>query len=418
MLTKIEKKITPAGVKSALKADFQRLLAPGGSFSIGFIQLDPLNIYTGIFNSFTRLTASMGYTVIPKNNHLFSKDMKHVMVILETPVPITDAGGSKLLLKYINKHLSSLPSYVKSSVVCGHLHAVSNEKTIKKDIQIVLLISAIGFVLLFILILQKDLRCFLVLILPVTAGLISIALLSLFIKNISYFIIGMGGVITGIAVDYGIHIYTTAMLEKNTAADNNNLNSIRSIAKPIIVGALTTAGIFLAFLFSNVAGYHQLSYFSISSILISLLFALFILPQFLSRNKKINLLFLNRLNPEKFTSKFYPALSIIIVWILILTVFSVFSSEQKLNNDISQFDGSSPEIFQNEKNFHDIWGGSNMPAILVTSADTQIKLFELNENLNKELSKNYRKRLLQSGFNLAFFKNKKREPEKLVGILE
>ena len=385
-LDKIGKKINPKGVNIALRQDYNRLIAPGSSFSVGLIRLDPLNIYSGIFSSLSQLTTSMGYSIIPKNNHLISKDMKHVMIILETSVPITDSSSSKLLLDYIDNHLHTIPSYVEATVICGHLHAASNEKIIKKDIQITLLISAVAFILLFTLILKKDLRCFIILLLPVIAGLISMTLLTFFIKQMSYFVLGMGGVITGIAIDYGIHVYVAVMHASETNAETVS-NNVKHISRPVIIGGLTTIGIFLAFFFSNVPGYHQLAFFAIFSILISLVFALFILPQFLNIKKTVNLSFLNRLNPQKLTTKLPIASILIIVWLICILFLGFLASKQQINNDISQFDGSSPEIFQNEKDFHDIWGGSNMPAILVTSADSMNKLFELNEKLNSDITK-------------------------------
>ena len=87
---------------------------------------------------------------------------------------------------------------------------------------------------------------FFILLLPVVAGLISMALISLFIKPMSYFIIGLGGVITGIAIDYGVHVYVAVM--HNTADvphDSIDVdNRVKQVARPVIIGCLTTAGIF------------------------------------------------------------------------------------------------------------------------------------------------------------------------------
>lgn len=386
-LKKIKRKIKPDGIRKALKKGYIRLAKPGGSFNLALFRLDPLNIYSDIFGSLNRLAGSIDYNILVKKNHLFSYDMKHVLVILETPVSITDTKGSKKLLNYIDEHLDKLPNYINANVICGHLHSVSNEKIIKQDIKFTLFISALGFILLFVLIFQKDFRCFLILLIPVTAGILSIALISVFMKQISYFIVGMGGVITGIAVDYGIHVYGAVMHSSLVKENENNfLNAVKNVAKPTITGCFTTVGIFLAFFFSDVQGYHQLSLFAIFSIIVSLFFALFILPQFLNRNKNVNISLLDRVDPEKMISKPLIGGMLVTVWTICMVLFLFMASNQSLNTDISQLDGTPEKIINNEKKFQKIWGGADKPAVLVTTGSSLNSLFKKNEKINKKLS--------------------------------
>ncbi|MCP4176366.1 MAG: hypothetical protein GY756_01205, partial [bacterium] len=375
-LNQIQNKITPESVNKLLKEDYKKLLSPGINLSTDLIRLDPLNIYSAVFSSLEQLSHFMGYKILLLNNHFISHDMKHAMMIIQTPVPVTDSGKSKQLITYLNKKLKNLPPFIKPNIISGHLHAISNEEIIKKDVSRILIISTIGFLLLFIFILKKDIRCLLLFILPVVSAFLSMALSSFFISEIAYFIIGMGGVITGISIDYGIHAYVAV----NTS---NNITHINKVAKPIIIGGLTTIGIFASFFFSDVTGYRQFAIFAIFSISISLILALFLLPQFLNKSKRIELNL-----PTQLKVKQKPIFHILIIscWICAICILTFFTLQQSIDSDIKNLNGSDNSIQKNENRFHQIWGGSNMPAILVTNSVSKPKLFALNEKLNKKIS--------------------------------
>ena len=122
----------------------------------------------------------------------------------------------------------------------------------------------------------RDIKAVFVFLIPLFSVVLSMNLSSLIMGSLSYWVVGLGTVIAGISVDYGIHIFVTARNSGNAS------DVIRRVAKPVSIGAATTAGIFAAFFFSDIEGYHQLALFSIISIAFSLVLALFILPHFLS----------------------------------------------------------------------------------------------------------------------------------------
>ena len=160
----------------------------------------------------------------------------------------------------------------------------------------------------------------------------------------------------------------------------NSQETIRQVIRPVIFSALTTIGIFAVFFFSSVKGYHQLAFFSNSSIILCLIFSLFILPHFLSREKNPASNFAALKPASPLNSKPRDSLCIF-CWAAILAMMFISGTGLRFNNDIAQFDGVGKEVLSAEKDFHNIWGGKAMPAVLVASGRTLEGAYQNNTNI-------------------------------------
>ncbi len=374
-LSKIAKQITSEGVKTSLSRDYQQLLTPGSGFVTPFIRSDPLGIKIGFLSNIQKLSSSLGYKVQIKDGYFISQDGRNAMLILKTPVRLTDGFGSKNLIEYLHKQLESLPEFISADIIAGHIHTISNEDVMKKDIRLTLTIVSVAFLLLFLFVF-RDIRAVLIFIIPLISVLVSINLSAIILGKLSYFIIGMGAVVAGIAVDYGIHVYLAVRTGDGRA------DAVKKIIKPVIIAALTTISVFTAFFFSSVQGYHQLALFSIISIILCLVCALFILPHLLTGKSYKNL-------PVMFrkTSSLHSQTSdriCIACWGAIIIAAIVLSRQVEFNSDISQLDGSKQDVIQTEQEFHNVWGGADKPAILVVSGKNLEETLQRNERIYAE----------------------------------
>ncbi|MBL0716684.1 MAG: hypothetical protein JJV89_01425, partial [Desulfosarcina sp.] len=278
------------------------------------------------------------------------------------------------LITYIKSRIVDLPDYVSADIIAGHMHTISNETVIKKDIYLTLSISTAAFLLLF-LFFFRDIKAIFLFVIPLASVLAATNITFLLLGKLSYFIIGMGGVIAGIAVDYGIHIYMAIR------TGDGRPDSVKKIFKPVVTGALTTMGVFAAFFFSNVQGYRQLAMFSIISILICLLYALFLLPNFLGKNysnpKDASL------NKNNFLNKTVSDKLIVYCWTGFMIFLLISCSRLNFSNNIEQFDGSTAEVLQAEQEFHQVWGGTEQPAVFVVPGQTIEAALEKNEDIYK-----------------------------------
>jgi len=355
-LLQIADRMTPEKVEVSLRRNFRQLLGPASTFMTPLIRSDPLGISFGVLRSLQELSSSLGYEVEIEAGHFISRDHAHAMLILQTPIPVTDASGARALVTYIREQVDKLPDSVSADIIGGHLHTMSNEDVIKGDIWLALSITSAAFLLLFLL-LFRDIRAVLLFLLPVVSVLVSIRLSHMVLGRLSYFIVGMGGVVAGIAVDYGIHVYMAVR-----AADGR-ADAVKLVAKPVVIGALTTLGVFAAFFFSSVQGYHQLAFFSILSIGLCLACALFLLPHLLGRPHRVGFggasaqAGLRRLRDRD--------AMVILCWVLAIVAGVISSSRLSFESDITEFDGSEPQVFQAEEKFHRVWGGQEQPAVFV-----------------------------------------------------
>jgi len=184
-------------------------------------------------------------------------------------------------------------------------------------------------------------------------------------------VVGLGTVIAGISVDYGIHVFIAV---RNSGRASH---VIRHLAGPVSMGAVTTMGIFAAFFFSDIQGYHQLALFSIISIVIALMLSLFVLPHFLSEGKSY---FQWKLSSNGRMGRLnLPARSVVALWAVLIIAASVLAFNVRFDSNVVKLDGSEPEVFRAEEKFRRIWGGLNNQAIFVVSDSSYERALESND---------------------------------------
>ena len=368
-LIKIDQELNPQGVNAALKNDYHKLLTPGGAFMMPFIRLDPLGVKTGILRNLNKISNSLGYNIIVEDGHFLSPDKRNTLLIINTTIPLTDGFGARKLVNFLEEKIKALPGFINAQIIAGHMHTVSNEDIIKKDIQRTVTIAIIAFLVVF-LVTFKDLRALIFLIIPLGAVAIAMNLSALVFGKLSYFIVGLGAVIIGVADDYGIHAYVAVHT-------NGSRKAVNEIAKPLTIAALTTISVFMTFFFSSVQGYHQLALFAITSIILCLFFVLLIFPHFLKEDQKPD----KKINNPAESRRFISDKTCIWLWVIIMVIFIGFSFKTKFNSDISQFDGSKKEIIAAEEDFKKTYGRQEQPAILVVSEKDKEKALERNEEI-------------------------------------
>jgi len=365
----IEQKLTPEGVKENLSRIYRQMLSPASSFLEPVLRADPLGISSVSLKNLLNLSGASGYEINFIDNHFVSRDGMHLMLIMDTPIDLTDSGGSRELIEYLNGKISKLPDYISCDIIAGHTHAVSNEDVIKRDIAITSVTASIAFLLIFIFNF-RDYRAVIFFLIPMFSVLISMNISALVFGKLSYFVAGMGAVIIGIADDYGIHVYTAMRT-------SGRIDAVKEVARPLVIAVLTTISVFGAFFFSNVAGYHELAFFAIVSILLCLGFVLFVFPYIIAA-RPLSLPADNR--PVKSAFEVPDGIKILI-WTIITGVLTLSAFNVKFDNDVQRLDGASQAIVQAENEFHRVWGGLHQPAFFVVSGKTEEEALKLNEKI-------------------------------------
>jgi predicted exporter len=366
----LEKKLTPGGVEQMLRSKYLQLMKPEGSFMAEMIRRDPLDIQAGLIERIRNLSASFGYTMKIEDQHIFSADGKHLLLILETPVRFTDSKGSRELMAYLERNQKQYISpSIQVDTVCAHLHSLGNEAIIKRDIGWTLSITGIAFILLF-LFYFKDPRAGLIFAIPFAGVLVAISPSALFMGALSPMILGFGSVLAGISVDYGIHVYIA--VRRGTSA----VASVRAIVRPLVLGALTTSAVFAGFFFTRIEGYQQLACLALISILVALAAAIFVLPLLIkpARMPEIR-------RPHLVSRISYPASRLTAAVFILLMLGSIpLAMRIHFDGDIARLDGSGRKVFETEERFRTVWGGGEQgQAILAVSGPDYETALEQND---------------------------------------
>jgi uncharacterized protein len=376
-------RLNPSGVQRTLQNRFADLIKPGGSMALPLMRRDPFEIEEEFLSRLQELAASSGYTIEIKNGYLFSEDGSHALAVLETSAPVTDVAASHELLDAVNNALAGLPAGITADVVCGHRHAVSNEAILKRDVQRAVFAAAIGFLLLFALCF-RDFRAQFIFVIPLASVLLSIHLCSWLTGPLSLFVLGFGVVIVGIAVDYGIHVYVAV----RTAGNPDEAR--RAVVRPVVLGALTTLGVFIAFFAAGVPGYSQMAVFSIASILLSLAGALFVLPHLIKTNPprrsgtppEEGILRNLAARPSARQAAGRGGFGFFILWLLLLVLLVTPFPRLSFDSDLRALDGSGEAVWNAEERFREIWGsGAETLALAVVEAPDADTALALNDRL-------------------------------------
>ena len=376
-LASIDALLTPDAIATVLKQRYLQLLKPEGMFMVRAIQSDPLEISRRITTRLEQLSTNVGYGVRMESGHFVSRDGRHTLLLADTSVPLSDADGSRHLLGYVDERLRSLPVGITATVVCGHTHVVSNEDTILRDLGVILGIASTGFVVLF-LAFYRDGRALLIFLVPALSGVVALALTALLFPQVSFVVLAFGPVILGIADDYGIAAYVAVRYGRNRAAGMND------IVRPMIVGAITTTGIFFAFFFSRIPAYRQLAFFCVTSIFLSLALALFVLPLCLGNSateaekRRAEL-------PVPRASRRRNSLTVA-AFAIFLVVAAALAVRVHFDSDVTRLDGTASSILEGEESFHRVWGtGERREATLAVVGDDYEKALEANDGVYQQV---------------------------------
>ena len=376
-LANIDAQINRAAVAQKMRAIYRQSLRPESIFMSSLSRTDPLGIKVLLLDKLRALPASMGYDVAIEDGHFISRDGRHAMMIIQTTVPMMDSQRSKELIAVLQEQLKQLPAFVSADIICGHLHTVSNERVIKRDIMVASSIASIAFLILFTIIF-RDFRAIFVFILPLIAVVWAIIISTAVEGRLSYLVIGFGTAIAGISIDYGLLVY----IAMKRGAD---ASQTAKLARLVMIDAVTTMFSFFVLYFSLIHGYHQLALFSMLCVFICLVLSLFVLP--LTLSWKNYALVSDPTIGDRMKKLHWPAGLSVGIWLLLTAAALVLSFSVQFESDVKKLDGSAPEVLQAEQRFHEVWGGKTNQAIFVVTGKSYEDAMEKNDLIFREAAK-------------------------------
>ena len=247
-------------------------------------QNDPFGWDMKFLGELEKLDKALGMRFDRSFPYFVNADHTRALIFVETDVRLGDADAVRRLFSELRRCAAPLPAGVGMRIISGCTHTLGNEEVLKRDAMIAGAVSFVLFLLLFVWFYRGDRRALWIPVLPLYASFVSLAVMTFFFREICLYVIGLGGCITGLAVDQGIHVYAAFRgdeAEKRTAA----------LAEPMLLSAATSVAVFVFLAFTGIAAYVQLAVFAGLSLVLSALLALLVLPHLLNRNHRLRRVF-------------------------------------------------------------------------------------------------------------------------------
>lgn len=341
-----------ASIEKTVRSLFRRMVMPSSIGQIPQLRADPFGLNASLFGKLQEFQTVTGMKISPKFPYLISMDEKQAMMLLESDVPVSDAVNARRLLDSIHAVLKTLPEEVSCSVISAHRRAVYNETVLRGDVKTVCWISTVLFALLFVVFYRCDVRSFLIPLIPLLASSIVLGVMALTFGNVLFFVVGMGGIVISLAVDYGIHTYAVM-------TGKGRFFRLIRIVPALCAGALTSIAAFVLFSFSGTEGIRQLGFFAGASLLLSLLLMLFLLPSILSGGKQHEIRFHAPSLPFR-----HPRL-LAFGWLCLLLLCAGALFRLNFNSDVRQFDVSPKAFDEEEAGYAKSFMSGTRPAMLL-----------------------------------------------------
>jgi predicted exporter len=360
--------LTEPAIRSRLKALRAQLMTPGGWAAKEMIRRDPLEL------RLWGLKKLRFIHTIPKmrleNNRFISADGNSALVIAGTDIEITDSGGAKTLVEHVNNLVKKVvPPQIKVSLVSGHRYTLANAEIIKRDLFLVLAVSALAIGVIFLIYLKTWSAVFVFLV-PASVFCLAALGVSCFRDRVSAITLGFGSVLLGISVDFALHVYFALRRGKGPPPQ-----ALAEVSRPLLFGGLTSLAAFSVLLFSRLPGQRELAIFAITGLAAALVLSLVLLPHLVRPGAE----------PSGSVTKGIPQKGprthrwIAGVWAILLLVCAWQGLSLQFDGDLRSLSIVPPELRAAEDQMRRTWGGLRDRAIIFSEASDLQSALRINE---------------------------------------
>ncbi len=375
----IQRKLSQDSIAKITAENYRTLISPTGIVAKKSIVRDPLGLSFIALKKLRQLGFGEGFKL--KDGFLLNEQEENILLFI---TPKFGSGETNKNLSFsdalytVQDALNAKYGEKASSEYFGAaLSAVSNAKQIERDIKFTV---GIALTLLFVLLILFYRKLVLPLILfapTLFGGLLAIAFLCLIRDEISALSLGIGAILLGITLDYGLHILTHI----RNGEDMKSL--FKEVAPSVLMSSLTTACAFLCLLFLDSQALQDLGIFAAISVLGASVFALLFIPQVYKGKKALaaQKTILDRCaNFDWHKSKWAIAALAIIFAISIFTYHKVV-----FNQDITKLNYETQALLDARNRLEKLTDIGSKSLYLSTYGDNYQEVLQRNDSLFLEL---------------------------------
>ncbi|MFZ2489968.1 MAG: MMPL family transporter [Thermoanaerobaculia bacterium] len=290
-LEEVRQKLTDESIRQTVERNRALLQTPQSMVAKEIVRVDPFNLLP-IFAAKVQ-SAGGGLKVDLSTGYYVSSDHRAAIIIGRPRRPAQDLPFSRdvmaetreITARALTSFRSASPD-VPAPVVAytgGYAIAANDEKIIKRDMTINSITSMIGVLLLYLYAYRRPSAMLYAGSPMLAAIIITFALGALTYGTLSMASSGFAALLAGLGLDFMTVLYERFVDERNRGASVEGAvrTLMRHTLPGVIVGALTTAATFYAFLATEFRGMTELGFLTGTGIIIFLLCVMFVFPAIL-----------------------------------------------------------------------------------------------------------------------------------------
>ncbi len=348
-LDEVARKLTDEEIRASVARNHALLQTPQSAIAKQLVRVDPFNLLPIFATRMQR--AGGGLKIDLASGYYISADHRSAIIVARPRHPAQDLPFSRSLMaatrSAANAALSEFrkqnPGVAPPTIgfTGGYAIAANDEKIIQNDMVINSITSMIGVLALYLYAYRRP-SAMLYAAVPMTAAIvITFGLSALLYGTLSAASTGFAALLAGLGLDFMTVLYERFVDERNRGAEVDDAvrTLMRRTLPGVIVGALTTAATFYAFLATEFRGMTELGALTGHGIMIFLLCVLFVFPAVLviierrrggKRRLRVHALGSGRLVRGSIVR---PA-PVIAVWLVVVCIAAFFARDVRFNDTL------------------------------------------------------------------------------------
>jgi len=380
--------LSPSELGGRLADLKQRLAVPEAIVMQPYLLKDPLGLARGALLGLESAGKSLGATV--DRGRLVSADRRHALVVAELRFDPLDLTRSQRFLGELDLALDRVTvGGVPVMALSGAHFVVASSGTIIADVTQAFVLTSILVLAVFLLFFRR-VRLLPAALLPgglgIAAALVVMALMG---EELHALTLGFAATITGISVDYAIHLLHRAGTEPGEATGTRMDGALRAVSRPVVLGCLTTFGALVLVATSGFTGIRQLALFAAVSLPVAMGVTLFIVPAYhrllLGGAKPSSIRAPGRLGLLVSGGWTAPRGLVVAIAVAVLAAGVAGGTRVRLSGDPREMGAVDPGLTAREEKVREVFPGLTDQAFVVASGVTLDGALEANDLLYERL---------------------------------
>jgi len=391
---KVAPRLTKPWITQHLHQLRQTLAGMEGIGQARFIGGDPLNLKDLVLARMAPLapTLSAHFT----QGHLLSPDGRHLLLTARPRAGSTDTGAARRIAALFDTLRSELAARyggetITLTPVGAYRAALDNERIIRRDVNLALVLATVGIALLLMLSFSRPLIGILSLV-PALAGTgAALFVYSLLYPDISIMVLGFGGALISITVDHGI----AYLLFFDRAGVDGGRKASREVRAIGIMAVLTTIGAFLILGFSGFPIFTELGRFTALGIFFSFLFVHLALPAICTGMESAPA---RRPVLQHFVDRLYSTGKPGLIFALIVFCGLLFFARPRFYVSLDSMNTVSEQTSRADALFTKVWGNIGSRIFLMDRATSVFELQKRDDRLSARIERDVERGVLKDFF--------------------